>query len=46
MNLGTTPGCYKLPLDEKFKTLGYAMDRQGKSHDAIEERMQFALKAF
>ena len=46
MNLGTTPGCYKFHFEEKFKILGYALNRQGKSHDAIEERMQSAKKAF
>ena len=30
----------------KFKILGSAMNLQGKSHDAIEERMQSANKAF
>ena len=46
MILRTTAGCHKLSFKEMFKTLGYAMNRQGKSHDAIEERMQTANKAF
>ena len=43
MNLGTSSGCYKFP---KFKILECALNRQGKSHDAIEEKMQTAKKAF
>ena len=43
---GTTAGCHKFPFEEKFKVLGCAMNRQGKWHDAIEERMQSANKAF
>ena len=46
MILGTTSGCYKFPFEDEFKILGCAMKRQGKSHDAIEERMQSANKAF
>ena len=34
---------YKFPFEEKF-ILGCAMNRQGKSLDAIEERMQSANK--
>ena len=40
MTIYTSSGCHKFPFEEKFKILGYAMNRQGKSHDAIEERMQ------
>ena len=36
---------YKSPFEEKF-ILGFAMKRQGKSLDAIEERMQSANKVF
>ena len=46
MNLGTTAGCHKFTFEEKFKILGYAMNRQGKSQDAIEERMQSTNRAF
>ena len=46
MFLGTTSGCYKFRFEDEFKILGCAMNRQGKSHDAIEERMQSANKAF
>ena len=38
MILCTTSGCHKFPFEEKFKILGYAMNRQGKSQDAIEEK--------
>ena len=46
MTIYTTTGCYKFSFEEKFKNLGFAMNRQGKSHDAFEERMQSANKAF
>ena len=46
MNLCTASGCYKFACEEKFEILGYAMDLQVTSHDAIEERMQSAKKAF
>ena len=46
ISIYTTFGCHKFPLKEKFKILGYSMNRQGKSHDAMEERMQSAKKAF
>ena len=46
MNLGTTSGCYKFSFEEEFKILGYAMNRQGKSHDDIEERLHSASKTF
>ena len=46
MNLGTSSGCYTFPFEDTFKILGCAMNRQGKTHDAIEERMQWANKAF
>ena len=37
---------YKFPFEEKFKILGCAINRQGKTLDAIEERMQSANKAY
>ena len=46
MNLGTSTGCCKFPFEDKFKILGCAVNRQRKTHDAIEERMQWANKAF
>ena len=46
MNLGTASGCYQISFEDKFKLMEYAMIRQGKTHDAIEERMQSANKAF
>ena len=45
MILGTTAGCHKFLFEEKFKILGDAMNLQGKSQDAIEERMQSANRA-
>ena len=42
----TTSGCHKFPFEERFKILGYALNRRGKTHDAIEERMSSANKAF
>ena len=42
MILDTTAECHKFPFEEKLKILGCALNRQGKSHDAIEERMQSA----
>ena len=46
MILGTTAGCHKFFFEERFKILRCAMKRQGKSSEAIEERMQSANKAF
>ena len=37
---------YKFNFEDKFKILGCAMNRQGKTLDAIEERMQSDNKAF
>ena len=37
---------YRFPLYETFKILGCAMNRQGRSLDAVEERMQSANKVF
>ena len=46
MILGTSEGCYIFPFEDEFRILGCVMNRQGKSHDAIEETMQSANKAF
>ena len=46
MNLGTPTGCYKFSFEDKFKILGCALNRHGKTYDAVEERMQSANKAF
>ena len=43
---GNSSGCYQFSFEEKIKILGCAMNRQGKTNDAIEERMQSANKAF
>ena len=45
MILGTSTGCCKFPFEDTFKILGCAMDRQWKTYDAVEERMQSANKA-
>ena len=37
---------HRFTFEEQFKILGCAMNRQGKTHDAIEERMQSANKAY
>ena len=42
----TTSRSHNFPFEQKFKILGYALNRRRKSHDAIEERMQSANKAF
>ena len=46
MILGNGKGCYKFPFEDEFKVLGCAMNRQGKTCDAAEERVQPANKAF
>ena len=46
MLLITAVGCHKFPFAEKYEILAYAMNRQLESHDAIEERVQSANKAF
>ena len=46
MILGTSKGCYKFPIEDTFKMLGCAMNRQGKTCDAVEERMRSINKAF
>ena len=45
VRFATTGLMNKFPYEEKFKILGCAMNRQGKTLDAIEERMQSANKA-
>ena len=46
MNVITKGGLCRFPLEETFKILGCVMNTQGKTLDAIEERMQSANKAF
>ena len=46
MILGTSTGCCKFPFEDEFKILGCALNRQGKTCDAVEERMQSANKVF
>ena len=40
MILCTSKGCYKFRFEDEFKKLGCAMNRQGKTFDAVEERLQ------
>ena len=46
MILGTSTGVYKFLFEDEFRILGRMMNRQGKTSGAVEERMQFANKAF
>ena len=46
MLVATNGLMYKFPFEEKFKIVRCAMNKQGKSLDAIEERMQSANEAF
>ena len=46
MILGTSKRCFTFPFENEFRILGCVMTRQGKTCDAVEERMQTANKAF
>ena len=46
MNLGTTSGFHTFSFEDTFKMLSCALCRQGKTNDAVEERMQSANKTF
>ena len=46
MILGTWTGCFKFPFEDEFRILGCKMNRQGKTCDAVKERMQSANRAF
>ena len=46
MILGTSMGCYKFSFEDTFKILERTMNRQGKTCDAEEERMQSGNKEF
>ena len=46
LSINTMSGCHRFSFEEKSKILGYPVNRQGKAHDAIEERMQSSNKAF
>ena len=46
MILGTSKGCYTFPFEDEIRILGCMMNRQGKTCDAVEERLQWANKAF
>ena len=37
LSIDTTSGCHRFPSEDKFRILGYAKNRPGKTHDAIEE---------
>ena len=39
-------GCYKFPSEDEFRILGSVMNRQGKTCDTVEVRMQSVNKAF
>ena len=43
LSVDTKSGRNRFPFEEKFKILGCAMNRQGKTNDALEERMQSGL---
>ena len=45
LSIDTKSGRQKFPFEVEFKILGCAMNKQGKTQDAIEERMQSASKA-
>ena len=45
LSIDTKSGLHNFLFDGKFKILGCAMFRQGKTHDAIVERMQSASRA-
>ena len=46
MILGTSKGCYKFPFEDELKILGCMMNRQGKTCDAVGERIRSANEAF
>ena len=46
MILSTSRACYKFLFQDEFRILGCALNRQGKTCDDVEERMQSADKAF
>ena len=46
MTLDTSKGCYKFHFEDEFRILGCVRNRQGRTCDAVEERMQSANKAF
>ena len=46
LSIDTKTGRHRFPFKEMFKILGCAVSRQGRTQDAIEERMQSANKAY
>ena len=46
MILGTSKSCCKFSFNDQFRTVGCVMNRQGKTCDAVEERMQSANEVF
>ena len=46
MILGSSKACVKFPFEDEFRILGCMMNRQGKTCDAVEERVQSANKVF
>ena len=46
LSINTKTGRHKFSFEENFKILGCTMNRQGKTHECLEERMQCANKAW
>ena len=46
LSINTKSACHRFSFEEKIKILGYALNRQEKALDAIEEIMQVANKVF
>ena len=44
--IDTKTGRHRIPLEEHFKILGFSLNRQQKTKDCLEERMQNANKAW
>ena len=44
LTIGTKTGHHRVPFEEFFKIRGFSLNRQGKTHEGIEERMQSANK--
>ena len=46
LSINTKTGRHRFPFEEKFKIFGCTMNRLGKTHERLEERMQSANKAW
>ena len=40
LTIGAKTGHYRIPFEEFFKIRGFSLNRQGKTQDCLEERMQ------